>query len=196
MSTLKHLLAAAAMVGFASAAQAGWQDDASPFDVGRLAKLDEARAKGLAEAESGADISTIQAVLGTAPMAASEGDLAGHWRCRTMKLGGATADIVYGWFNCRISHGGDGLYFEKLSGSQRFAGRLYARDEGGYVVLGAWTVKGEATHHYSGNHASAGAESTPDDAAGVLFATGGGTARIEFPYPVQESTFDVIELKR
>jgi hypothetical protein len=31
---------------------------------------------------------------------------------------------------------------------------------------------------------------------GLLESTGRSSARIEFPYPVQESTFDIIELKR
>ena len=35
----------------------------------------------------------------------------------------------------------------------------------------------------------------PDDQVGMLHATAAG-ARIEMPFPVQESTFDVIELRR
>ena len=192
-STTLALVAAAFLT---TAAHAGWQDDVSPFDANRLAKLDEARAKGLSEAEAGQDMGTIHAVLDAAPVAASENELTGHWRCRTIKLGGLTPDIVYSWFSCRISQGDGGLVFEKLSGSQRLWGKLYPNDGGGYVLLGALSVKGEPPHRYSGNRASAGAESTPDDAVGVLSATGAGHARIEFPYPVQESTFDVIELKR
>ena len=67
---------------------------------------------------------------------------------------------------------------------------------GGLVLLGANTVKGEPERHYSGNGASVGASATPDDAVGVMTSIGPGHARVEFPYPVQESTFDVIELKR
>jgi len=178
------------------AAQAGWQDDASPFDQQRLARLEEAKAKGLSEAAAGPDMGTIHAVLDPAADPASAGALAGSWRCRTIKLGGMTPDVVYSWFRCRISDRGAGLYFEKISGSQRVAGRLYANDAGGYVLLGATSVKGEPQHHYSGSGASVGASATPDDAVGLLEATGHGSARIEFPYPVQESTFDVIELKR
>ena len=139
---------------------------------------------------------TIHAVLDPAPEAIGEGALAGRWRCRTIKLGGLTPDVVYSWFNCRISHRDGGLFFEKVTGSQRVAGVLYPREDGGYVLLGAASVGNEPPHRYSGNHESAGAEATPDDAVGVLSATGTNHARIEFPYPVQESTFDVIELKR
>ncbi len=196
MSTPKGLLFGAALLTLSTAAQAGWQEDATPFDVNRISKLDESRAKGLAEAQAGSDIATIRAVLDPAPEAIGEGALAGKWRCRTIKLGGLTPDVVYSWFNCRISHRDGGLFFEKVTGSQRVAGMLYPREEGGYVLLGALSVGNEPPHRYSGNHESAGAEATPDDAVGVLSATGSNHARIEFPYPVQESTFDVIELKR
>lgn len=194
--TLRLSLLAAALAALASGAHAGWQDDATPFDVNRLAKLDDAKAKALDEARSGADFATIQAVLDRAPQAVSADALAGAWRCRTIKLGGLTPDIVYSWFRCRITDKDGNPFFEKISGSQRIAGRLYPRDSGGYVLLGALSVKGEPAHRYSGNHASVGAQATPDDAIGLLSATGNGEARIEFPYPVQESTFDVIELKR
>jgi hypothetical protein len=194
--TPKGLLFVAALLTLSSAAQAGWQEDATPFDVNRISKLEESRAKGLSEAQAGSDMGTIHAVLDPAPEAIGEAALAGKWRCRTIKLGGLTPDVVYGWFNCRISHRDGGLFFEKITGSQRIAGVLYPREEGGYVLLGALSVGNEPPHRYSGNHESAGAEATPDDAVGVLSATGRNHARIEFPYPVQESTFDVIELKR
>jgi hypothetical protein len=194
--TPKGLLYVAALVTLSSAAQAGWQEDATPFDVNRISKLDESRAKGLSEAQAGSDMGTIHAVLDPAPEAIGQSALAGKWRCRTIKLGGLTPDVVYGWFNCRISHRDGGLFFEKITGSQRIAGVLYPREEGGYVLLGALSVGNEPPHRYSGNHESAGAEATPDDAVGVLSAIGSNHARIEFPYPVQESTFDVIELKR
>jgi hypothetical protein len=56
-------------------------------------------------------------------------------------------------------------------------------------------VKGEQPHRYSGNGASAGAEATPDDQIGRMTATSNG-ARLEMPYPVQESRMDVVELRR
>jgi hypothetical protein len=76
------------------------------------------------------------------------------------------------------------------------AGRLYENESGGFVLLGATSVTGEPVHRYSGNGGSVGAGATPDDAIGLLESTGPGSARIEFPYPLQESTFDVIELRR
>ena len=181
-----------------SSAQAGWQDQASAFDQKRLASLGEAKQKALAEAQAGTgfgDIGAIRSALETASHAPSPGEISGSWRCRMIKLGGITPYIVYSWFNCRIANRGGGLFFEKTSGSQRTSGYLYP-GEGGLVYLGASTVTGESQHAYSGNGASAGAVATPDDQIGILTAMDNHHARLEMPYPVQESTFDVIELKR
>jgi hypothetical protein len=190
------LFAVLAALTAAPAAEAGWQDAVSPYDAGRLAKLDEARSKGLAEASAGRDISLIHAVLDPQPRPVSARELLGDWRCRTIKLGGMTPDIVYSWFRCRIDERGDRLGFAKLSGTQRLAGHLFRHDPDGFVLLAGYSVKGEPPHRYSGNGPSAGAATTPDDAVGLLVATGPGAARIEIPYPAQESTFDVVELRR
>ncbi len=64
------------------------------------------------------------------------------------------------------------------------------------MYLGASSVTGEPQHVYSGNGASGGAAATPDDQIGMLTAMSAHHARLEMPYPVLESTFDVIELKR
>ena len=179
-----------------STARADWQSHVSPYDANRLAKLEEAKQKALSEAAAGPDMGLIHAVLDPQAVSVAPEAFKGSWRCRTIKLGGMTPDVVYSWFRCRIRENGEGLYFEKISGSQRVHGELYPNASGSWVFLGAFSVNGEKAHIYSGNGASAGAMETPDDAAGILEATGSGSARIEFPYPVQESTFDVIELKR
>jgi hypothetical protein len=197
--TLEASLIALGLALAPVAARAGWQDEASTFDAGRLAKLSESKAKGLSEAEHGApqsDVAIIHAVLDAPPQSATAGSLEGGWRCRTIKLGGMTPDVIYKWFSCRISDRGGHLAFQKLTGTQKTEGALYPDSSGGFVYLGASSVKGEKAHHYSGPGQSAGAQATPDDQIGLLLPTGRDTARIEFPYPVQESTFDVIELKR
>jgi len=186
----------------ATAANAGWRDEASQFDAQRLSRLDESRAKGLDEASRGAspsDLAAIDSVIHAQVTTASPSALTGAWRCRTIKLGGVTPDIVYSWFRCRISERGGALFFEKLSGSQRTSGFLYSEGSG-YVYLGASYVTAygppEKPPVYSGRGASAGAAATPDDQIGLLSLLADGRARLELPYPVQESTFDVIELKR
>lgn len=184
-------LMALALCAAAGAAQAGWQDAASRYDVERLSRLEEARAKAMAIARSG----DIREALAGERRPISGRELLGNWHCRTVKAGGQLPGIAYSWFHCRVRERGGHLFFEKVSGSQRIAGFLYPHESGGYVLLGAWSTRGEPMHAYSGNGASAGAQATPDDAIGLLSATSRGP-RIEFPYPLQESVFDVIELRR
>jgi len=184
-ATLSSILVAAAIL-MPFAAQAGWQDEATTFDQSRLARLGEARSQAMAES-GGAGQDVLNAP-------ASGGSLTGSWRCRTIKLGGMTSSVVYSWFRCRVTDEGGVLHFEKLSGSQRMGGTLYPDGEG-YVYLGASWVKGETPHGYSGNGAAFGARATPDDQIGRMTATAGG-ARLELPFPVQESTMDVVELRR
>ena len=119
--TLETFLIALALVAPA-AAEAGWRDEASAFDQNRLARLDEARAKGLAEAGGAASEVLNAPVTG--------GSVTGDWRCRTIKLGGMTPSITYSWFRCRISDEGGNLSFEKLSGTQRMQGTLYPEGNG------------------------------------------------------------------
>ena len=197
-----EVFAIASFLFVATAANAGWQEQASRFDAQRLSRLDESRATGLDEATRGApaaDLAAIRSVLDTPAVEASSAALEGAWRCRTIKLGGVTPDVVYGWFRCRISLKGGAPYFEKLTGSQRTSGFLYPQG-GGFVYLGASYVTAygppEKPPHYSGTGAAVGAPATPDDQIGLFSLLADGRVRLELPYPLQESSFDVIELKR
>ena len=182
-----------------TAAQAGWEDVASPYDVQRLERLEEARAKGMDAADAGRierDSRAVHAALTGRVYPVSRGELMGSWRCRTAKSGGILPGIGYDWFHCRVSERDGHLFFEKLSGTQLLAGWLYPHEGGGYVLLGAWSVNGEPTHAYSGNGVSAGAKTSPDDAIALVSAAGPGHVRLEFPFPGQESVYDVMELRR
>jgi Domain of unknown function (DUF4893) len=196
MRVLTLILIASSLTLAATAASAGWQETASQADQDRISKIEDAKAKALGEAAAGPDMAVIRSVIDPASMPTSEGALTGAWRCRTIKMGGITPSVVYGWFNCRIADRGGHLFFQKVTGSQRTQGWLYPNGDGTFVYLGASSVGPEKPHTYSGNGATAGAGATPDDQIGVLSAIGDHRARIEMPYPLQESTFDVIELKR
>jgi len=193
--------AALSLLFLASAASAGWRDEASARDIERLSHLSASRAQGMQEAAAGnpADFAAIQSILQSGAAPASPSALKGTWRCRSMKLGGVSPEIVYSWFRCRISEKNGALFFEKLTGSQRTSGYLYP-EGAGYVYLGASYMASygppEKTPAYSGSGESAGAPATPDDQIGLLSQLYDGRLRLELPYPVQESTFDVIELKR
>ena len=192
------IAALAVIVCTSTVALADWKQQATQFDLQRLSRLTDARARGLDESRRGpgtGDASAIAAVENVSPQRASARDYVGNWRCRTIKLGGITPYVVYAWFNCRISSRDGELFLEKLNGSQRTRGYLY-EDDGAFVYLGASSVADEPPHQYSGNGASVGAIATPDDQIGVMTMIGPGHARLEMPFPVQESTLDVLELKR
>lgn len=207
MRALKaKVAAAAALFVLSAAANAGWRDDASPADAQRLSQLAESRAKGMLEAANAgaSDYKAVRSIVEAGPVSASASQLVGTWKCRTMKLGGLTPAIVYSWFTCRISEQGGVLHFEKTGGSQRTVGTLYpdggSPNSGSFVYLGASYVRyngvNEKPPRYSGKNPTLGAGETPDDQIARLTALADGRLRLEFPYPVQESVFDVIELKR
>jgi hypothetical protein len=191
-------LAAAALLYAASPALAAWQDHASAYDVERLSHLADARAKAMQEAQSArpGDLAAARAVLNRNARAVPIASLKGNWRCRTIKLGGMAPVVVYSWFTCRIGEEHGHPYFEKQTGSQHFGGSLYPREAGGFVFLGGMNWSKDKQAFYSSARASLGAKTTPSDVVGLLSFIGPNAARIEFPYPAQESTFDVIELRR
>lgn len=177
---------------------ASWQEEISGYDRDRLADISEARAKGLAEAEQGTparDLAVIHSVVNAEGASISEREIMGGWQCRTIKLGGMAPSVVYSWFRCRIRDTRNGLYFEKVTGSQHMSGYLDDYN-GGFLLLGSTTVGKERARPYSGGNAGVGAASTHSDAVGVITRIGERRLRIEFPYPFYESTFDVMELKR
>ena len=170
-----------------------WHEEISSYDRDRLADFAKAKEQGMAEAS---DRGFVESVVATEGRGISESELLGSWRCRTVKLGGMAPTMAYGWFRCRVRNTPNGLYFEKVTGSQRLYGYLDRFDNGGFLLLGSWAVGGERPKPYSGGNDGAGAPSTHTDAVGVVSAIGAGHVKIEFPYPFYESTFDVMELKR
>lgn len=183
------------------AAPQGWEDRITEFDRDRLSRLDEAVAKGMemaaAEPFPAGDYADLVNIMQATPVSVTAASLRGNWRCRTIKAGGPYLSfVVYGWFSCRISQTPDGLYFEKLSGSQRQTGYIYPRDETSWVLLAAPNEDHSgAPRPYSGPR---GGITDPQlqDEPGILEALADGRLRIFFPWPVLESTFNVLELKR
>lgn len=196
---MRAIFTAALIFGLATPALAqSWADEISSFDHGRLDRLAESKAKGMAEAERGAppsDLAVIRAVAGPEGAGVSQSGITGSWQCRTIKTGGMAPSVVYSWFRCRIRDTRNGLYFEKVTGTQRISGYL-DRYNDGFVLLGSTTVGKERPRPYSGGNRGLGAIATHSDAVGVLSSIGPSHLRIEFPYPFYESTYDVMELRR
>ena len=192
-------IAGALMALVALPALAGWEQDISAFDRQRLSRIDESRQKALTEAQAGgsaSDLTAINGALAGGRGGVSQSELTGNWRCRSMKLGGIAPSIVYGWHRCRVKHTAQGLFFEKITGTQRISGYLDAYDGGGWVLLGAITVNNERQRPYSGGAPGAGTQVTSNDAIGLISKAGPGHLRIEFPYPAIESHFEIIEMRR
>jgi len=197
---MRHLMSTAVLfAALAAPAFAAWQNEVNTYDQSRLFRLEDSRADGLRQAERGAprrDLDVIHEALNSRGDPISGRELLGTWRCRQMKLGGLTPSIVYDWFTCRVRDTRNGLYFEKLTGTEKISGYLEEYEGGRMLLLGAITVKKEMPKPYSGANTGAGAPTTSSDAIGVISSTGRGRARIEFPYPNIESDFDVMELRR
>ena len=196
--TVFAALALLALTGFINSAWADWHDQVAPNDVDRLAHLSDAREDALQQARrrgGSGDFRAIGQILEPASRSVPEQALYGNWRCRQIKLGGATGYYVFSWFNCRIAKANGGIRFEK-SGTQRMAGFLYPQ-QGMWVYLGAQSAKGEPLHRYSGRAASVGGDVNPDDQIGVLVGIGNNHLRLDLPSPnTRESDFDTIELVR
>ncbi len=181
-----------------SLAFAGWQDQASPADVDRLAQLPTIRKQAIWDAQNGdgrGDFRALVRVMQPDGHAVPARLLMGNWRCRQMKLGRMASFMVYdGWFSCNIRPYNGGLLLQKSGGSQRFIGFLYP-ENGAWVYLGASSARGEPYHNYSGNTPSLGAQVTPDDQIGLLTGIGDNHLRLEIP-AIQESILDVVEFAR
>lgn len=185
------------LVFTASPALAGWDQEISAYDQERLRQFAQSKRDGMSQAQGGSasDRAAVQSALGGQGGSISSGQIMGSWRCRTIKLGGLAPVMVYTWFNCRVRNTSNGLFFEKVSGTQKMSGYL-DNFEGRFMLLASSTVGNERQKPYSGGREGAGSMAISSDMVGIASSIGPGHARIEFPYPVLESTFDVIELRR
>jgi Domain of unknown function (DUF4893) len=62
---------------------------------------------------------------------------------RTIKAGGPSPLVIYGWFKCRVTDDGSGWMLERIGGSQRTKGRLYTDNDKRLTYLGSFLVAGE-----------------------------------------------------
>ncbi len=196
---IHDVILAVAFALTATPALAGWQDQASPADIDRLAQLPQIRQAAIADAQSGnsgrGDVRALARVMDAQGHGIPANALMGNWRCRQMKLGRMTSYMVYdAWFSCNIRPVRGGLLLQKMDGSQRFIGFLYP-ENGAWVYLGASSARGEPYHDYSGRSPALGAQVTPDDQIGLLTGIGNNHLRLEMP-AIQESLLDVVEFSR
>ncbi|MFN3626929.1 DUF4893 domain-containing protein [Parvibaculum sp.] len=179
----------------------GWRSQATEIDRGKLDRYEDAVTKGMMESrvagEAHGGYNDLTSIMEGALAPADPAKLKGQWNCRTIKAGGPFAGfVVYGWFRCEVRERDGRLFFEKLTGSQRMSGFLYERDEKSWVLLAA-PNEGHSgpIRAYSG---PAGGITDPQlmDEPAIAALLEDGRARIVFPWPELESTFNVLEMKR
>ena len=160
-------------------------------DRQRMEKYGDTRKEALAEARAGGsadELGMLDKVAGAQPQSWSGFDMTGNWQCRTIKVGGISPLIVYGWFKCRVSDDGSGWMLEKTSGSQRTKGRFFDDGDKRLTYLGSFYIDGDPVKPYG---------SGPDtDQFGYAFRTGPKAFRIELPAPRYESKLDLLEFRR
>lgn len=160
-------------------------------DSERLRKYGETRKAALAEAKAGGaadDVAILDKVLAKPMLAFDDFDMTGNWQCRTIKAGGISPLVVYGWFKCRVTDDGSGWMLEKTSGSQRTKGRFFTDNDKRLIYLGSFFIAGDTPKKYG-----SGPES---DQVGYTFRTGPKEWRTEFPAPHYESKLDILEFRR
>ncbi len=162
----------------------------TPADKARLDKFDETRKAALAEATAGnpADVKQLDALLAKPLVSFSDKDLTGNWKCRTIKAGGLSPLVIYGWFKCKVSDDGSGWRLEKVSGSQRTKGRFFDDRDKRAIYLGSASVNNDAAKPYGSGPQT--------DQVGYVFRNSASEWRIEFPAPYYESKLDIMEFKR
>ncbi|MEP1765404.1 MAG: DUF4893 domain-containing protein [Sulfitobacter sp.] len=183
----------AAWIATSAAAQ-----DMRPQEQARLDRFERIAGTAILEAiarGTKADVAALTTALSGTPQVAFDPSLRGAWRCRTLKLGGSPALVVYSPFKCRMALDNTGVTFEKLSGSQRTLGRIEMRN-GRAVYLGVGFVASESPQAYSDLAPDFEGSGTVTPDVAVFERVSDSRARLMFPAPVNESDFDILELTR
>lgn len=178
----------------ASATALDWRGIATDADRERLREWRTAWVRGLAQAQAAGHGSKV-AAEGTLlqPDSALEWQdpPAGNYRCRTIKVGGKTEDmldyVAYPPFQCRIRYEDGLMAFAKLNGSQRPIGLILPYSGNRMVFLGTLQLGDETRALQYGRDRER-------DLAGLVERVGERKWRLVLPYPHFESTIDILEL--
>ncbi|MDX5360935.1 MAG: DUF4893 domain-containing protein [Alphaproteobacteria bacterium] len=192
------LIAALLLATVSAAAQQApfqqWQAVIAERDEARFIAIPQVRdrARELAESYGQMDeLETLRALLDSPAQPLDVAALPGTYPCRTITLAatpGHREDLkIHGWFTCRIAETADGITFEKLTGSWRTAGWLYAETEFSRVYLGAKSDPGAA-------RLTAYGESASRNEVAVLEQVGPGHYRMMFGADPEGSRFTVLDI--
>jgi hypothetical protein len=174
------------------------QDAIRPQEQLRLDTYHDTAGRALLQALSGGsrgDVDWLQDAMQGQPLAPLGTTLSGDWECRTIKLGGNLALVIYAPFKCRFTTDGTGFIFEKLTGSQRTSGRVTLQDRTMIYLGVGYVTNGEQVAYTDLPPEDLGTGAVQPQVA-IVEQTSPTTARMLFPAPVNESLFDVLYLTR
>jgi len=172
---------------------ADWRAQATQADRARIRNWRRTWMEGLraGRRNHAAEIAREGALLDPDAAQLHPGLPAGAYRCRTIKLGsadgGGPAYVAYPEFRCRVAGEGALLHLDKLTGSQRPHGHLYAEGPRRMIFLGSLQLGDERQVLPYGSDPRR-------DMAGILERIGERRWRLVFPRPAFESVIDVVEL--
>lgn len=171
-----------------------WRDIATGRDRERLREWRTAFDKALAAARRAghsAEIDAQGALLAPDSALGNPAIPDGRYHCRVIKLGaksdGLLDYIAYPAFPCVIGRDGGLQRLDKVGGSQRHVGILYANDAIRLVFLGTLALGDETRAMQYG-------QDETRDVAGYLERIGPQRWRLVMPYPAFESLTDVLEI--
>jgi hypothetical protein len=191
MTKTAALTLAASMLATPALATGEIESLITQADRERLANYETTRTQALKEAHerpADADTAILDKVVSAPHLSWSSFDTTGDWQCRTIKTGGLSQLIIYGWFKCRVSDDGSGWTLTKLTGSQKTKGRFFTDSDTRVTYLGSFAVNDDPFPKYG-----AGPET---DQVGYAFRMSDTSWRIEFPAPYYESKMDILEFRR
>jgi len=138
-----------------------------------------------------ADVKVVDAALAGSAKKLTTDKLTGDWRCRTIKLSkdAALPIVVYADFRCRIEDQDQGLWLDKLTGSQRTHGGFWDIGEARLAYVGALALGDETREPQYG-------ESQERNQVGYLIPLSPTHLRLEFPRPGAEADLEVLEFRR
>ena len=171
-----------------------WREMASDADRERMREWRTAFVKGVAAARRAGHSAKIDregALLDPDGALADPAIPDGRYRCRVTKLGakgdGLLDYVAYPAFACTVGHDGSLQRLDKVSGSQRYVGILYAGDAIRQVFLGTLVLGDEQRAMQYGRDRER-------DLAAFVERIGPNRWRMVFPRPHFESQLDVSEL--
>jgi hypothetical protein len=174
------------------------QDAIRPQEQLRLDAYHDTAGRAILQAMSSGsrgDVDWLQEAMEGQPLSPLGTSLSGDWDCRTIKLGGDPALVVYAPFKCRFTPDGNSFVFEKLTGSQRTSGRITLQDRT-MIYLGVGNVADLDPVAYGDLPPEDFGTGEIQPQVAIVEQTSPTTARMLFPAPINESLFDVLYLTR